>query len=336
MRERDTAVQLVLLLHFFFKTVPFLAVLQITDWGVQNASLEDVFVRMYGHDDGLDDEKAAVVAAAAAAAAAVGGADSRAAGGALASFDPVTVPPSRRGEHDALSCGEELSEFGRHSWVKDPRYPLSPLVLIVYYFTHVFCLTHGRWVFPGSAPEEPQDRGAVPRRDDPAARGLVLLHVLRLDRRPSSRRTAVEREPVPGEGERRRLSLVLSPPVFAKTAPFLLQVLRTPERIPIGPIPLCEPIRGSCFTFAYTPTGDATVEAIVDNIRANNDPPIGPSGVIGFATAAEADVYALANAETVQGAVHFQVQNDRNIFFELQVRERETLPFACAFAAFLR
>eukprot|EP01051_Picozoa_sp_SAG22_P031751 SAG22_NODE_13026_length_421_cov_0.804348_1_plen_75_part_10 len=47
------------------------------------------------------------------------------------------------------------------------------------------------------------------------------------------------------------------------------QVIRTPERVPVGPVPLCDPVRGRCYTFGYSPAGDPAVEAIVRGILAN-------------------------------------------------------------------
>ena len=92
-----------------------------------------------------------------------------------------------------------------------------------------------------------------------------------------------------------------------------------PERVDVAPIPLCEVIHDSCYTFAYSPNDDATVNAIVNGIRLSNDPVIIPAeSVKGFATGLEADRYMLANPETIQAAVHFMVVAPERIHFEIQ------------------
>eukprot|EP01052_Picozoa_sp_SAG31_P019458 SAG31_NODE_1418_length_8439_cov_20.075540_5_plen_219_part_00 len=60
------------------------------------------------------------------------------------------------------------------------------------------------------------------------------------------------------------------------------------------------------------------METIVRNIRVNNNPSIPEASVVSFIDQAAMDQYALANPEVIQGAVHFNVENDRNIFFTIQ------------------
>eukprot|EP01052_Picozoa_sp_SAG31_P019457 SAG31_NODE_1418_length_8439_cov_20.075540_4_plen_324_part_00 len=68
--------------------------LQIRDWGVQNPSLEDVFVRLYGREgESVQDHEAETPKAESVVA---------------------TQTPSRH--HDQPSCCGEISELGRHSW----------------------------------------------------------------------------------------------------------------------------------------------------------------------------------------------------------------------------
>jgi ABC-type multidrug transport system ATPase subunit len=94
--------------------------------------------------------------------------------------------------------------------------------------------------------------------------------------------------------------------------------LPNPERVDVAPIPLCEVIHDTCYTFAYSPQNDADVEAIVRAIRENNDPPIPAASVMSFSSGLAADDYMLANPETVQGAVHFAKVSPTRIHFEIQ------------------
>jgi ABC-type multidrug transport system ATPase subunit len=71
--------------------------LEIEDWGVQNASLEDVFVRMYGADADGEHE---------------GSNESP-----LGALNDARAEQKRRQHTGELSCKEELSNFGRHSRV---------------------------------------------------------------------------------------------------------------------------------------------------------------------------------------------------------------------------
>ena len=94
--------------------------------------------------------------------------------------------------------------------------------------------------------------------------------------------------------------------------------VRDPERVDVQPIPACEVIHDSCYTFAYSPQGDETVNAIVRGILEHNAPAIPADKVIGFAGPLAADDYMLENPETVQAAVHFSVLSPTRVHFEIQ------------------
>jgi ABC-type multidrug transport system ATPase subunit len=64
----------------------------------------------------------------------------------------------------------------------------------------------------------------------------------------------------------------------------------------------------TCYDLVYTPTGNATVEALVAKIKANNPGRVIPdSRVRGFATPDDADDYMLNNHDQVTAAVNFDV-----------------------------
>lgn len=91
----------------------------------------------------------------------------------------------------------------------------------------------------------------------------------------------------------------------------------------VTPIPDCkrdfflDPSR-SCYTFLYQPTGDEQIEAIVDAIKKNNDPPIPDDRVRGFSSREEINEFLLEHPESVLGALHFDKRDEQRISFVLQ------------------
>ena len=87
-------------------------------------------------------------------------------------------------------------------------------------------------------------------------------------------------------------------------------------------------LKDDCISLAYTPTGDARVEAIVAGMKANNGGggklAFADKDVRGFDTPEALDAYMLANPEIVQAAVHFSpagatsLTDDKNIAYSLQ------------------
>lgn len=83
---------------------------------------------------------------------------------------------------------------------------------------------------------------------------------------------------------------------------------------PLGGVPSCaaDPFLraagggGGCLDFAFSPSGDAAVEALVARVRADNAPPIPPSRVRGFGSAAEVDAFLSANPQSALAALHFR------------------------------
>ncbi|GBF88378.1 ABC transporter A family member protein [Raphidocelis subcapitata] len=73
-----------------------------------------------------------------------------------------------------------------------------------------------------------------------------------------------------------------------------------------------------CFDFLYTPVGDADVDALIERVRANNDPPIPPERVLGMAGRNESDAWMLANGDAALGAVHFSRDARGNLQYILQ------------------
>ena len=81
-----------------------------------------------------------------------------------------------------------------------------------------------------------------------------------------------------------------------------------PEKV--NSIPRCEDQMFRllpCKDFLYAPSGDPTVEKLVAAIRANNDPPIPATKVVGMATSDAADEYMMANPERVMASYSFDV-----------------------------
>jgi hypothetical protein len=65
---------------------------------------------------------------------------------------------------------------------------------------------------------------------------------------------------------------------------------------------------------------------IVANIMANNDPPIGPGRVLGFANLSAANAWAIANIQRVPGTYEFFTNvSAQSIEFGLQVVRRREL-----------
>jgi len=103
------------------------------------------------------------------------------------------------------------------------------------------------------------------------------------------------------------------------------------EPMPMGRIPHCSEdmyLKEDCISLAYSPAGDARVEAIVGRMKANNGGggahALADSDVRGFATPEALDAYMMNNPEVVQAAVHFKpagaasLSDDKNIAYSLQ------------------
>ncbi|PRP80817.1 ABC transporter A family member 2 isoform 2 [Planoprotostelium fungivorum] len=87
--------------------------------------------------------------------------------------------------------------------------------------------------------------------------------------------------------------------------PELVQRVPAPTPFSPGAIPPCTSVYGSCYDFIYSPAGDADVEAVVDLIRQNNNPPIPINSVRGFANSTEMDDYIYNHQNTTQGGYLF-------------------------------
>ena len=92
-----------------------------------------------------------------------------------------------------------------------------------------------------------------------------------------------------------------------------------------GGIPDCSTgvwMDSPCYDFIYTPMGDATVETLVANIRANNAGRAIPvDRTRGFASTAAADAFLYANPRRVLAGIHFNISADGlTIGYGLQAR----------------
>ena len=103
------------------------------------------------------------------------------------------------------------------------------------------------------------------------------------------------------------------------------------EPMPMGRIPHCSEdtyLKDGCISLAYSPAGDAWVEAIVGRMKANNGGggahAFADSDVRGFATPEALDAYMMEHPEIVQAAVNFRpagaasLSDDKNIAYSLQ------------------
>ena len=84
-----------------------------------------------------------------------------------------------------------------------------------------------------------------------------------------------------------------------------------PRAQSISAVPSCSEdlyvTRSDCVDIVYTPSGDPTVEAIIERIRLNNPGRVIPADKVkSFATPDDADAWMFANPDTAISAVHFQ------------------------------
>jgi len=218
--------------------------LEIQDWGVQSASLEDVFVRIYGNNE-----------------------------------------PGQQQYHwpkPEAGADPSTSTTDQQQYVK-PRNEWTCREEAVEYVRHFGAVTRKNYLIAV--------RGRTSTLLRLSASIFFMLLVFVVDEAVQAQRSQQSR----------------------------YQVLRTPPREPVGPIKLCEPVANrKCYTFAYTPKENSLIDTVVSRIRANNEPAIAAESVVGFATPVEVDYFALANPETIQGAVHFKIEGAKKVSFEVQ------------------
>ena len=90
------------------------------------------------------------------------------------------------------------------------------------------------------------------------------------------------------------------------------QNIVSPARTAVTPIPDCSKqiyILPNCLTLTWAPNTDSVAAAIVANIKANNNPPIPASRVMGFPSTDAIDAYMAANRNTVSAGLELLVRN---------------------------